>query len=127
KVAARSLGVPLYRGHDGIRAHLRELIALMDSPPPRPDPFQLVRSPPMHDVIVIGLGAMGSSAALHLARRGLSVLGMEQFGIPHDRGSSHGGSRMIRLCYAEHPDFVPLLRRSYELWHELEEASARRL
>lgn len=81
----------------------------------------------MHDVIVIGLGAMGSSAALHLARRGLRVLGLEQFAIPHDRGSSHGLSRMIRLCYAEHPDYVPLLRRAYELWHDLEASNGRKL
>jgi len=81
----------------------------------------------MYDVIVIGLGAMGSSTCLHLARRGVRVLGLEQFAIPHDRGSSHGLSRMIRLCYAEHPDYVPLLRRSYDLWRELEAASGRRL
>lgn len=73
-----------------------------------------------YDVIVVGAGgAMGSSACLHLARRGLRVLGLEQFAIGHTRGSSHGCSRMIRMCYYEHPDYVPLLRRAYELWDEL--------
>jgi sarcosine oxidase len=51
------------------------------------------------------------------------VLGLEQFSIAHDRGSSHGHSRIIRLQYHEHPDYVPLLRRAYELWRELEEDS----
>jgi sarcosine oxidase len=69
------------------------------------------------DVIVVGAGAMGSSACLHLARRGVNVLGLEQFGIPNSLGSSHGETRMIRLCYYEHPDYVPLLHRAYELWH----------
>ncbi|CAB4705281.1 unannotated protein [freshwater metagenome] len=63
---------------------------------------------------------MGSAAAFHLARRGVSVLGLEQFAIGHDRGSLHGLSRIIRLAYHEHPDYVPLLRRSYALWRELE-------
>jgi len=79
------------------------------------------------DVIVLGVGAMGSSACFHLARRGVSVLGLEQFGIPHAFGSHHGDSRIIRLCYYEHADYVPLLRRAYELWHELENHSAQRL
>jgi sarcosine oxidase len=79
------------------------------------------------DVIVIGVGAMGSSACLHLARRGVNVLGLEQFGIPHSLGSSHGETRMIRLCYYEHPDYVPLLHRAYELWHDLEQESGEKL
>lgn len=82
---------------------------------------------PSSDVIVLGLGAMGTAAAYHLARRGARVLGLEQFTIAHDRGSSHGESRMIRLCYYEHPDYVPLLHRAYQLWHELERDSGRRL
>jgi sarcosine oxidase len=62
----------------------------------------------MHfDVIVLGLGAMGSAAAHHLAQRGKRVLGIEQFTSPHDRGSSHGGSRMIRQAYWESPDYIP--------------------
>jgi sarcosine oxidase len=80
-----------------------------------------------YDVIIVGLGAMGSAAAFHLARRGLRVLGLEQFDIPHTRGSSHGQSRMIRLAYYEHPDYVPLLRRAYELWDELSSLSGQRL
>src|SRR5256885_3292602 len=63
---------------------------------------------------------MGSAAVYHLARRGARVLGLEQFDIPHDRGSSHGISRIIRLAYWEHPDYVPLVRRAYDLWRDLE-------
>src|SRR5688572_16951931 len=73
-----------------------------------------------YDVIVIGVGSMGSAALYHLARRGLKVLGLDQFDIRHELGSSHGHSRIIRLAYAEHPDYVPLLRRAYVLWRELE-------
>ncbi len=73
-----------------------------------------------YDVIVIGLGGMGSASAFHLARRGKRVLGLEQFTPLHEQGSSHGLSRIIRLAYHEHPSYVPLLRRAYELWHELE-------
>lgn len=79
------------------------------------------------DTIVLGTGAMGSAACFHLARRGVKVLGLEQFGIPHALGSHHGDTRMIRLCYYEHPDYVPLLRRAYALWEELENHSAQRL
>ena len=79
------------------------------------------------DVIVVGVGSMGSAACYHLARRGAKVLGLEQFNIPHALGSHHGQSRMIRLAYFEHPDYVPLLRRTYELWRELERDSNTRL
>jgi sarcosine oxidase len=79
------------------------------------------------DTIVIGVGAMGAAACHELARRGVRVLGLEQFDIPHGRGSSHGFSRMIRLCYYEHPDYVPLLRRAYELWGALEDESGQKL
>lgn len=79
------------------------------------------------DVIVLGLGGMGSAALWHLARRGCKVLGIEQFGIAHNRGSSHGGSRLIRRAYFEHPDYVPLVSRAYALWNELEEASGQAL
>ena len=71
------------------------------------------------DVIVIGLGGMGSAAAAHLAARGRRVLGLEQFTPAHDRGSSHGDSRIIRQAYFEDPAYVPLLRRSYELFADL--------
>lgn len=76
--------------------------------------------PAPYDVIVIGLGAMGSATVFQLARRGLRVLGLEQYDIPHARGSSHGFSRVIRLAYYEHPAYVPLLLRAYQLWRELE-------
>lgn len=75
------------------------------------------------DVIVVGVGAMGAAACCELARRGTRVLGLDQFGIAHDRGSSHGLSRMIRLAYYEHADYVPLLRRAYDRWIELEQLS----
>lgn len=77
------------------------------------------------DVIVIGLGGMGSAAAYHLAARGQRVLGLEKFTPAHDKGSSHGGSRIIRQSYFEDPAYVPLLLRAYELWGELAEDSGR--
>src|SRR5262249_32002110 len=80
-----------------------------------------------YDVIVIGVGGMGSAAAYHLAMRGATVLALEQFDIPHDLGSSHGLSRIIRLAYWEHPDYVPLVRRAYVLWRELERAAGESL
>src|SRR3954462_14319334 len=80
-----------------------------------------------YDVIVVGVGAMGASTCFELARRNVRVLGLEQFDIPHTRGSSHGFSRMIRIAYYEHPDYVPLLRRAYERWEELEMLSAQKL
>ena len=70
---------------------------------------------------------MGSAAVAHCAARGQRVLGIEQFQPAHDLGSSHGRSRVIRLAYFEHPSYVPLLRRSYELWRALESDSGRRL
>ncbi len=73
-----------------------------------------------YDAIVIGVGGMGSATAFHLAARGARVLGLEQFDIAHDRGSSHGVNRIIRLGYAEDPRYVPLLRRAYALWRDLE-------
>ncbi|MEX1040816.1 MAG: N-methyl-L-tryptophan oxidase [Pirellulaceae bacterium] len=79
------------------------------------------------DVIVIGLGGVGSAAAWHLARRGLRVLGFDRFDPPHDHGSSHGQSRVIRKAYFEHPNYVPLLQAAYQAWHELEQASAQSL
>lgn len=77
------------------------------------------------DVIVIGLGGMGSAAAYHLAARGQRVLGLEKFTPAHDRGSSHGGSRIIRQSYFEDPAYVPLLLRAYELWDRLAADSGR--
>ena len=80
-----------------------------------------------YDAVVIGVGGMGSAAVYQLARRGLRTLGLEQFDIPHDRGSSHGTNRIIRLAYWEHPSYVPLLRRAYALWRELEHLAGERL
>jgi sarcosine oxidase len=79
------------------------------------------------DCIVIGLGGFGSAAAYAAARRGLKVLGLEQFGPAHDRGSSHGESRIIRRAYFEHPDYVPLADRSYALWESLGNVVGREL
>src|SRR3954463_13921619 len=76
------------------------------------------------DVVVCGLGVMGSAALHALARRGCSVVGIERFTPGHDRGSSHGRTRIIRLAYFEHPSYVPLIRRAYELWREIEEGGA---
>ena len=80
-----------------------------------------------YDVIVAGVGGMGSAACWQLARRGKRVLGLERFDIPHAMGSSHGINRIIRLAYMEHPSYVPLLRRAYEVWRELEAAAGERL
>ena len=74
----------------------------------------------LFDVIVLGVGSMGSAACYHLAKRGSKVLGLDQFEIPHNQGSHHGKSRMIRKAYYENPDYVPLLHRAYELWDELQ-------
>jgi len=71
------------------------------------------------DVIVIGVGGMGSAIAYHVAARGRKVLALEQFNIPNDLGASGGVNRIIRLAYAEDPRYVPLLRRAYRLWREL--------
>ena len=78
------------------------------------------------DVVVCGLGAMGSAAVHHLARRRKRVLGLERFAPGHDRGSSHGATRIIRLGYFEHPSYVPLLRHAYGLWR-VERAAGRAL
>lgn len=73
-----------------------------------------------YDVIVVGLGSIGSAACYHLASRGARILGLEKFDIPHANGSGHGFSRMIRTAYHEHPDYVPLLKSAFALWHQLE-------
>jgi sarcosine oxidase len=80
-----------------------------------------------YDAIVVGIGGMGSAALYHLARRGTRVLGLERFDVPHELGSSHGVTRIIRLAYFEHSDYVPLLRRAYELWRELEAEAGEQL
>jgi sarcosine oxidase len=79
--------------------------------------------PSHYDVIVIGVGSMGSATCWHLASRGHKVLGLEQFDIPHANGSHAGQSRIIRKAYFEHPDYVPLLARAYENWRTFEKDS----
>jgi sarcosine oxidase len=79
------------------------------------------------DVVVCGLGAMGSAALYRLARAGARVLGIDRYPASHDCGSSHGLTRVIRLGYFEHPSYVPLLRRAYTLWRELEATAGRPL
>src|SRR4029079_1887737 len=79
------------------------------------------------DAIVIGVGGMGSATVYELAQRGLRVLGLEQYDIPHERGSSHGVNRIIRLAYWEHPSYLPLLRRACEVWRDLETLRHERL
>jgi sarcosine oxidase len=80
-----------------------------------------------YDVIVLGLGGMGTATAAALVRRGRRVLGLDQFGLAHDRGSSHGHTRVIRTAYFEHPAYVPLVRRSFRLWRELERRTGKQL
>jgi sarcosine oxidase len=80
-----------------------------------------------YDVVVVGVGGMGSAALYHLARRGKRVLGLERFDVLHEQGSSHGFTRIIRLAYFEHSDYVPLLGRAYELWRELEAEAGEQL
>lgn len=79
------------------------------------------------DVIVAGAGAVGGAAMWQAARRGLKVLGIDRFPPGHDRGSSHGRTRIIRQAYFEHSDYVPLLLRAYQLWSELESAQGESL
>jgi len=79
------------------------------------------------DVLIIGTGAVGSAAMYYLAERGVNVVGLDRFPVAHDKGSSHGQTRIIRLAYFEHPNYVPLLNRSYELWKDLEEKSGNQL
>lgn len=80
-----------------------------------------------YDVIVMGIGGMGSAATHHLAQRDVDVLGLERYDVPNAMGSSHGVTRIIRKAYHEHPDYVPLLDRAYELWRELDASHDRTL
>ena len=80
-----------------------------------------------YDVIVVGVGSMGSATCYYLAKSGLKVLGLEQFSLPHEKGSHTGESRFVRMAYFENPDYVPLLRRAYLNWEHLEEASGKKL
>src|SRR6476661_4816685 len=85
------------------------------------------RMTPAYDCIVLGVGGFGSAALYHASRLGARALGLEQFTAAHDRGSSHGESRIIRRAYFEHPDYVPLVNAAYALWAELEAAAGRTL
>jgi len=80
-----------------------------------------------YDIIVVGLGGVGRAAAFAAAHRGRRVLGLDRFSPPHSRGSSQGETRIIRKSYFEHPSYVPLLCRAYDLWHELESRSGKQL
>jgi len=80
-----------------------------------------------YDVIVVGVGGMGSATCYYLAQRGKRVLGIERHGIPHTKGSSHGYTRIIRLAYYEDPSYVLLLRRAYELWRDIEARAGEQL
>jgi monomeric sarcosine oxidase len=80
-----------------------------------------------YDAIVLGAGGIGSAALYALARRGVRTLGIDRFNPPHNRGSSHGQTRVIRQAYFEHPDYVPLLLESYRGWHDLERRSDKKL
>src|SRR5687768_1672849 len=81
----------------------------------------------VYDAAIVGLGAMGSAAAYHLARRRAKVIGIDQFEPPHTNGSSHGETRVIREAYFEHPTYVPLVQRAYALWNELERETGEQL
>jgi len=80
-----------------------------------------------YDAIVMGVGGMGSAAVYRLADRGLNVLGIERFDVPHARGSSHGSTRIVRLTQPEDPSYVPLARATFENWRELEAETGRDL
>lgn len=79
------------------------------------------------DVIVLGTGGVGSAALYYAARAGARTIGLDRFIAPHNRGSSHGQTRIIRQAYFEHPDYVPLLLKSYELWNQIEQHVGKRL
>ena len=79
------------------------------------------------DVIIIGLGAMGSASSLFLAKKGINTIGFDTYKPPHTLGSSHGHSRVIREAYHEGTSYVPIVQRSYELWNEIQEFSSKNI
>ncbi len=81
----------------------------------------------VYDLAIVGVGGMGSAAFLAAARQGLNVIALEQFGPAHDRGSSHGQTRIIRSAYFEHPSYVPMALRSFERWDEISRQAGRQL
>ena len=84
-------------------------------------------TPERYDAIVIGVGGIGSAAVYRLAARGLDVLGLERFDVPHTRGSSHGSTRIVRLTQPEDSSYVPLARAAFEHWRDLERETGREL
>jgi len=80
-----------------------------------------------YDVAVVGLGAMGSAALHHLAKRGVNAIAFDRHAPPHTLGSTHGHTRIIREAYYEHPLYVPLVQRAYALWEELERETQQQL
>src|SRR5258706_8872631 len=90
-------------------------------------PADRAMSDQVYDAIVAGLGSHGSAAAFHLAKRGRSVLGFDRFARGHTLASFGGLSRIIRLSYYEHPSYVPLLKRAWDLWRDLERESGEAL
>ena len=83
--------------------------------------------PDHHDVIVVGVGSMGAASCYHLAKRGARVLGIDSQSVPNTNSSYNGDTRVIRLSYQEHPDYVPLLRDAYQLWEEIEQETGAKL
>lgn len=79
------------------------------------------------DVAVVGLGAVGSAVAHHLAAGGAKVVGIDRFRPPHTHGSSHGATRITRLAIGEGHDYVPIVQRSHLLWRALETACGQTL
>jgi sarcosine oxidase len=79
------------------------------------------------EVIVVGLGAMGSAACFQLATRGVTVIGIDQYAPPHPWGSTHGDTRVTREAIGEGREYVPLVRRSHQLWREIEQQTGSRL
>jgi sarcosine oxidase len=73
------------------------------------------------DLIIVGMGSMGSAAAYHAAKSGLQVLGIDQYEVPHNRGSHSGQSRIVRMAYFEHPNYVPILKLAYQNWEHLKQ------
>ncbi|MBA2685211.1 MAG: N-methyl-L-tryptophan oxidase [Gemmatimonadaceae bacterium] len=82
---------------------------------------------PKYDTVIVGLGAMGSAALYHLASRGVKVIGVDRYAPPHIHGSTHGRTRIIREAYYEHPCYVPIVKRAYELWSALEREAGEQL
>lgn len=89
--------------------------------------MQRTRMANHYDVIVLGVGGMGSATLYHLAKRGIRACGIERYEIAHERGSSHGDTRIIRKAYMELPSYIPLLNRAYELWEQLEKETGAEL